>query len=166
MVGLWNNIVEPKDLDINDTTYKGGTHDASMSMTKLSLPLGKMIPFGEAGKLDLDHFCPQNHSSAKVKKAVKRDKDDENEITFDQHNLHLGRKRTQAEKLGYVKDFLDGLRTIVNISILSLIIEVKTCKESIFSQLMSRFARFSPSHPFTMGAAKHALLSNPYYHLP
>ena len=106
MVGLWNNVVEPKDLDINDTSYKDGTHDAYMSMTTLSLPLAKMVvqalwqpdictsPFCEAGKLDLNHFCPQNSSSAKVKEDVKRDNEDENEITFDQHDLHLSRKRT------------------------------------------------------------------------
>ena len=109
------------------------------------------------GKLDLNHFCPQNPSSAKVNEAIKRDNEDKNKITFDQQDLHLGRKWTQAENLGYIKDFIDGLCTIVNISILSLIVEVKTSKESIFPQLMSRFARFFPSHPFTTWATKPAL---------
>jgi len=171
VVGLWNNFVEPKNLEINDTNYKGGTHDAYTSMTTLSLPLAKMIaqalwqpdlctsPFGKAGKLDLNHFCPQNSSSAKVNEAIKWEKDDENEITFYQHDLHLGMKRTQAEKLGYIKDFLDGLHTIVNISILSLIIEIMKSKESIFFQLMSRFGRSFSSHLLTTWATKHALNS-------
>ena len=94
--------------------------------------------------MDLNHFCSQNPSSDKVKETVKKDNDDENEIAFAKHDLHLDKKRTQAQKLGQVKYFLDGLCTIVNVSIVSLIVEDKTYKESVFSQLMSRFARFFP----------------------
>ena len=43
LIGLWNNIIAPEELDINDTSYTGGTHDAYMSMTTLSLPVAKMI---------------------------------------------------------------------------------------------------------------------------
>ena len=93
--------------------------------------------------MDLNHFCSQNPSSDKVKETVKKDNDDENEIAFAKHDLHLDKKRTQAKKLGQVKYFLDGLCTTVNVLILSLIIENKKSKESIFSQLMSRFAKFS-----------------------
>ena len=87
-------------------------------MTTLRLPLAKMIaqalwqpdlcisPFDERGKLDLNHVCQENPSSAKVKEVVKKDNDDENKIAFAQYDLHLDRKRTQAEKLGHFKDLL------------------------------------------------------------
>ena len=70
VIGLCNNVIAPEELDINDTSYKCGTHDAYMSMTALSLPLARMIaqalwqpdlytpPFSEAGKLDLNRFYP------------------------------------------------------------------------------------------------------------
>ena len=105
----------------------------------------------------MNHFCLQNPNFAKVKETAKEDSDDENEIAFAQHDLQLGRKRTQTEKLGHVKEFLDGLCIIVNVSILSFIIEDKTSKKSAFSQLMSRFTRFFSSHNFTTWASKHTL---------
>ena len=141
-----------------------------MSMKTLGQPLAKMIAQGlwqtdrctsiflESGKLDLNHFCPQNPGSAKIEETVTQNNVDENDIAFNQHNLHLTRKRTQTKKLGQVNELPDGLCTVINVSILLTIVEVKTDKnQSIFYQIISRFTRFYSSHMLTTWATKYTL---------
>ena len=152
----------------NFIAHKPSTYDAYVSMGTLDLPLAKSLmqglwqtelctdPSAEAGKVDINHFFPQNPNSSKIKVAKQRNTKDENEVAFDQHETHLDRKRTTANKLGNVTVFLDGLRTIVNVSILSLIAEQQSAKMSIFSQIMLGFASFFSSVPFTNWATFHA----------